>query len=282
MDWINQNKVKNLSIVGLLIINVLTISTVWILVLHKTDEPMKSAGQRPSESVQLLQQELSLNSEQVKQLEMMRSNKLDLMKKNNDSLDVLKKLLAEELFKPHPDTNIAAKYAQNIGTLQAKTELLRFQHFNELLSMCTDKQKDKLKPVLIELFGKKPPKFIHEQQPESAKSRTIKEREKESSPPLPEEQQIEVQNRPAPPGVEEKLEKYSRRLQLSEQQKNQVREILSNTRKKSEALRTIPNADRDMIEDEKRKLKDAEDNAIMQLLTPEQKDEFSRMLAKRK
>ena len=84
---------------------------------------------------------LDLDEEQTKQLEKIRTGKIDQSKKFNDSLDLLKKQLAEELFSKDPDTNVAKIKSEEIGNLQTKVELIRFNHFKELSAICTPAQK---------------------------------------------------------------------------------------------------------------------------------------------
>ena len=99
MDLVNQNKFKNGLIIFLLVINLLTISIIWMKTAKENDNQAPKDDKAKPESVSLMKQVLNLDEEQTKQLEKLRVNKLDQSKIYNDSLSVLKKQLADELFR---------------------------------------------------------------------------------------------------------------------------------------------------------------------------------------
>jgi Spy/CpxP family protein refolding chaperone len=282
MDLINQNKFKNWLIIVLLAINLITVSVIWIQITKKNEPQQVVQDNRPSESVNLLKKALDLNEDQTKQLEKMRTDQFDQSKKYNDRLNDLKKQLAEELFKESPDTTLANTKAKEIGDLQSKVESIRFKHFKELLAICTPEQKEKLKPILVELFGRKPPKD---------ELNTNKNSNDRRGDQLPEDKkriernndtsQIFHEGKPAPPTVDEKLAKYSQRLNLTKMQEQKVRDILLLTMQKGEELRSRKNPDRSEIESEKEKLRNEEDNSIKRILNEDQKQEFDKMISKR-
>ena len=278
MDLVNQNKFKNGLILLLIIINLLTVSVIWIQTSKKDETVISSQDKGNSESVNLMKQVLELNEDQAKQLSKMRAVKIDESKKYNDSLDFLKKQLAEDLIKDHPDSIDAQKKSQKIGQLQTKVEMIRYNHFKELLAICTPEQKQKLKPVLIELFGKKPPKETDKKRNEN--KRMITEEQRNELRPPKEDANID-QGKPKPPSFDKRLEKYTERLNLDVQQIEKIKVIMLSIKKKDEALRKLQNPNPDEIEIEKRKNRDEEDQSIMKLLNEEQKKEFSKMISKR-
>jgi hypothetical protein len=283
MDLINQNKFKNWLIIVLLAINLITVSVIWMQITNKNVQQPGAQDNRPSESVNLLKKALDLNEGQTKQLEKMRNDQFDQSKKYNDRLNDLKKQLAEELFKESPDTTLANSKAKEIGDLQSKVESIRFNNFKELLAICSPEQKEKLKPILVEVFGRKPPKDElntnknpnerrGDQHPQDQKRM---ERNNEST-------QIIREGKPAPPTVDEKLKKYSERLDLTKEQEQNIRAVLLLTTQKGEELRSRKNPDPNEIESEKEKLRNEEDNSIKRILTEDQKKEFAKMILKRR
>jgi Spy/CpxP family protein refolding chaperone len=283
MDLINQNKFKNWLIIVLLAINLITVSVIWIQIVNKNQTQQVIQNNRPSESVNLLKKELDLNEDQTKQLQKMRADQFDQSKKYNDRLNDLKKQLAEELFKDSPDTTLANSKAKEIGDLQSKVESIRFNHFKELLAICTPEQKEKLKPILIELFGRKPPKdeLKPDKRPdgrENGKHLGNKNRIERND----DNAQIPREERPVPPSVDEKLAKYSQRLNFTKEQEQKVRAVLLISMQKSEELRSRKNPDRNEIESEKEKFHNEEDKSVMKILNEDQKKEFIKMISKRR
>jgi Spy/CpxP family protein refolding chaperone len=283
MDWIKQNKLRNGLIVILLALNLLTVSIIWMQTARTGETPTKEPGPRSSESVNLMKKTLDLSEEQTDQLRKLQSTHVEQLKETNDRLAKCKTELAEELFKNIPDTILAAAKAKEIGELQSKVEMLRFQHFHELLALCTPAQKEKFRPIVIEVIGRKPPKEESPGAPpprgkEDGKiPRDKKNEEKERDVP-----QNQRDGRPEPPSVEEKTTKYSTQLNLSSEQAQQVRNILQKTKQKGEELRAKDHPDPDVMDAAKEKIRKDEDESIMNILTEGQKKEFAKMLVKRR
>lgn len=270
MDLVNQNKFKNILIILLLVVNIISLSIIWMQTTEKK-EAIPVEGKKPkTESVSLMKEVLNLNDDQTKKLEKLRSDKLDLSKKYNDSLSLLKKQLAEELFKSKSNQELVQEKTKMIGELQSKVERVRFDHFNELLAICTPEQKIKLKPIIEELFGRKPPKDELPRKTEIAKNRK------------PREEQKVLEEKPAPPVFDEKVEKYSRRLNLSPEQQEQLRKILADNKQRNVTKRIARKLNPEEFEKEKERMRIEEDERVMSILTEEQKVEFDKMQMKRK
>jgi periplasmic protein CpxP/Spy len=283
MDLVNQNKLKNLLIIILLVLNLLTVSIIWMQTAKRNEALPIEKDKRSSESVNLMKQALDLDEEQTKQLEKIRTDPLDQSKKYNDRLNELKKQLAEELFKDKPDTTLANLKAKEIGELQSKVEMIRFSHFKELIAICTPEQKEKLKPILIELFGRKPPRDESKERiPNNDKKddkyppeKDMRETNRETSKDLRDD-------KPTPPSIEEKLAKYSERLKFSSEQEQTVRDVLRVSEQKGNQLRSRVNPDPNEIEMEKEKIRKEEDESIMKILNEDQKKEFDKMILNRR
>ena len=282
MDWFNQNKFRNLLIIILLIFNLITVSTIWMLIANKNIFAVREQDNRPSESVNLMQKELGLNETQTKQFENIRTSRMDEMRVYNDSLDELKKELAEELFKDKPDTILANLKSIRIGDLQSKIENIRFNHFRELMSICTPAQKEKLKPIMVEIFGRKPPR--DEPPPKRPDDKGLEKlpQDKQNRETGEGREQFRQDERPNPPSAEEKLVKYSERLNLTQEQKSKVLIVLQKTKQMGDQLRNRSNPAPNEIENEKEKIRKEEDDGIMKILNEDQKKEFAKMIWNRR
>jgi hypothetical protein len=132
------------------------------------------------------------------------------------------------------------------------------------------------------LFGRKPPKEEtqikvprsepREDQPPRDLSRDDK---KPNQPPMRED-------RPRPPSIDERMAKMDEKLNLSPDQAQKIRTILSITMKEDKALKDQVNPDRNKIQAEKDRLRQKEDESIMKLLGESQKKEFLRMIQNRR
>jgi hypothetical protein len=293
MDWANQNKFKNSLIGILLFLNLLTVSIIWMQTAKRNEQPPKEQGNRPSESINLMRTALDLDEGQTQQFQKLRAVQLGQSKKYNDRLDDLKRGLAEELFTKSPDTTLARLKAVEIGEMQAYLELLRFTHFKELLAICSPEQKEKLKPILIEIFSRKPPKSQQPDQKQLNDQREEKRKEPARDPsPIqrngstkrPEREPFQNQRdqRPGPPSVDEKLARFSERLGLSAEQAQKIRALLLQMKQKDEQLRLVSNPDQNIIQTEKERNRQEEDDGIMKILDEEQKQEYAKMILNRR
>jgi Spy/CpxP family protein refolding chaperone len=281
MDWINQNKFRNWLIVVLLVINVLTVSILWMQTARTNEPQPPRQDARGSESVNLLRKALDLNERQTKHFDSRRASQLEQTKALNDRLAALKRQLSDELFSDHPDTILAQQQAKGIGELQANLEMMRFEYFRELLAVCTPEQKSRLRPIVTELFGRKPPKDEPQVKPPrngqqgEAPPHDGAMKDKKDIPQVPQD------DMPGPPSVDEKLAKMSERLELTADQATKIRAILSIIKEENERLRRRVNPDQNEIQNEKEKLRKKEDDLIMKALDENQKKEFSRMIMNR-
>ena len=144
----------------LLVVNVLTITTIWILVARDKQPPQFDRVGKPPGGADLLQKELNLSDVQKKQFE-------DARKENFSKSDVLFKKLMDiknnyfgELQKEKTDTVLVNGLLSKISSVQIELEKLHFEHFRYLLSICTKEQKEKFKPILKEILVGKPPREI--------------------------------------------------------------------------------------------------------------------------
>ncbi len=277
MDLIKQNKFISWVIAVLVVLNMVTLAIIWVQSNNGNVPKVVDNAIPPDNSVKLIQKEIGLSGDQTQQYQDMRSDFQTKTKELNDELNSLKLRIADEIFKTNPDKKFVDSAASRIGTLQSKIEVIRFEHFRSLVQICDAGQKDKLQPVLKEVFGKKKP--VDNPEPKPLRE-AVKTFEKNSAAEQDNER-IRPDDRQGPPSREEKLEKYAKRLSLSPEQMEQARNIFNTSHAKAAKLRALRDPDPGVIEAEKQKIRHEEDDAIMKILNREQKTEFERMLAKR-
>ena len=284
MDWMTKNTFRNWLIIVLLASNLLTVSIIWMQTA-KTSEPQQNGpGPRSSESANLLKKALDLDEAQTKQVEQTLAAGREQSKNYDDRLAELKRQLAQELFKDNPDTSFAHATSIEIGELQAKVEMVRYDHFQELLAICTPEQRAKLKPIVIEVFGRKPPKE------ESGETKSPPRDGREEQKPRENTINDTQRDRPQPPhdkeagapSVDDKLAKYSESLNLSGEQAKKIRAVLLKAQQQGEQLRMSEHLDQDEIRREQERILKEEDESIMRLLNDDQRNEFRRLMSTRR
>jgi Spy/CpxP family protein refolding chaperone len=275
MDLVNQDKFKNWLIIALFAMNIFTLAIIWTQITGNKESEKIRQNPPQSESAGIVNKALELDDAQADKFNKIRASQREKAKKLNDSLDILKKEMADELFKSSPDSIMANLKAKKIGELQYKLEYSRFSNFKNLLAISTKEQKEKLKPVIIDLFGRRPaldkPGVKTDQ----------KKNMQNEPPPDPETANKNKGAQGQPPSIDDRIVRYSERLNLSQDQIQKVKEILQSTRQRGELLRKKQNPDKDFVESEKVKIRKDEDAAIMKILNEEQKKEFSRMVDNR-
>jgi Spy/CpxP family protein refolding chaperone len=277
MDLIRQNKFIGWVIAILVLLNLLSLSTIWIQSSRNNPPPARVPGNPQAGSLPLLQRELGLTPDQTKRFEEMRKTYQESSKPINDELDGMKLSLTDEIFKSNPDQQRIDSMASKIGAQQSKLEVLRFNHFAQLAQICDSVQKEKLYPILREVFGRKGPAEQAPARSDQEKPRQSRKVEKGAR----EERSPQSVERPGPPSQEEKLNRYTQRLSLTPDQVRKVGDILMSTRSKEDAFKLKTKPSEPDFERAKQRIRDEEDRNIMQVLNPTQKREFEKMLENR-
>ncbi len=270
MDLIRQNKLIG-WIIGILVgLNILTLTLIWIQSRGKTSDHSAREESPPASSAGLLRSEIGFTEEQVRQYGEMRKDFQEKTRGLNDELTDLKLQIADSLFVPTLDEQRVDSMASRIGTLQSRIEILRFEHFRELVKICSADQKEKLRPVLREVFGRKPP----QEKPTDELRQSPMSGEGEQRP-------VRSGDRPGPPRIQDKLERYAQQLSLTKEQFNKVEIILRDVRKEEEAFKSRVRPTEDEFEREKEMLRKKEDRQIMEILDTAQRREFDNLIRNR-
>jgi hypothetical protein len=305
MDLIKQNKFIGWVIGVLIAINIITLTIIWIQSDKKNPRSIKDSGNASTSSVKLLQSEIGLTDDQAQKFQESQDTYRERNKITKDDLDSSKLLLADELFNPNSDPKRVDSIASRIGVLQSKVEITRFEHFKGLVKMCNNEQKEKLRPILREIYAKKgsPEKQDDKQRPgmkkESGELKSVLDdrREKRQNENRDDQEikhdsekskNIDEEHRPpnpddrsGPPTPEEKLKRYTKRLSLSPDQIEKVRNILETSRKKGEEFRANFKPGMSGFESEKNKTAKEEDDLIFRVLNEDQKTEYEKIVRNR-
>ncbi len=286
MDLIKQRQLYGWVIGILVALNLLALTVVWIQSGRDAPPPAGKDAQNPAAiSTALMQRELGFSAAQEKAYEQLRAAEQDEIKRVNDELDALRLRLVDVIFDANLNHRQIDSTVAQISVLQSRLEMLRLNHFRKLVQLCDREQQDKLRPILREVYsrrgasGDRPPRLEGGQpvEPGAAQGppRAGSERAEEHQPPPgPDDRQ-------GPPTLEEKLDRYTRGLSLTAEQRSAVEKIFKSTKAKEDSFRDRMNPTEEQFEAEKVKLRAQEDAGVMSLLNAEQKSQFERMVKNR-
>lgn len=302
MDWIHENRLKTILIVGLLAVNLVMVYLLWWKMPSAPPPPVADDPKRVSGSAVLMKQVLDLSDAQTEKIDAILRSRRESARPASDTLAALKARLAEELFIDPPDTLRASALASEIGKTQAVVELNRFRNFREILAVLSSDQRTAFKPVVVDVFGRKPPREdalrVRENKDDRKVERAAPGKEGMENPPrtgtgemrgsraderrgVDENPPAPPEDRNGPPSIEEKVSRYVQRLRLTDDQARAVHEILVRARDRGRELKQRRDPDRNKVDTAKEQIRKEEDEAIMKVLTEEQRHEFLTMRARK-
>lgn len=156
MEWLTQQKMIKWLIVILLVVNIISLSIIWILVTK--NNPPRLGGEKPLGIMEMMQKELNLSEEQQKKFNELRESNSAHTRDLFNQINKMKNILSDEVNKIPMDTLKVNKLIGDLGVIQSQIEKLRVKHFNELLSLCTPEQREKFIPVLKNIYSGPPPR----------------------------------------------------------------------------------------------------------------------------
>ncbi len=165
MDLLNQNKFLKWLVIILALLNLGTLSVMWIGKPAATLPPPPPSHGARDNMVGFLRNELKLNDEQVEEFSKLRDKHFLSAKKISREMHELKKSLMDNVFKNEPINKDSI--ATLIGKKQTQLELLTYNHFMELKEVCGKEQIHKLKKMLGGFFKDRelPPKSLRKRPP---------------------------------------------------------------------------------------------------------------------
>ncbi len=158
MDIFTQKRLTFWSIVLLVILNIFTISMLWLNQNRRPGAPPPRGKARQNHrTLQFLQKELDLTDTQIQQYDQIRKAHNEQTRSLIADIQRLKKELMNEVFAEEPDTSKAMRITSLISDKQKEIERVTFLHFLELKELCGKEQADKLRGLIDEFFRRNPP-----------------------------------------------------------------------------------------------------------------------------
>lgn len=165
METVSKNKLLFTIIILLILINVSTLSFMWYWKIKEPplqpppgmEPPIKGP---PPEARAHLKELLNLTDAQMETIDKIRDVHIAQVQKVREEMKGLKDKLFSNLTNPNADTNSVKDITNQIGTYEARIDLIAFDNFREVRKVCTDEQKKKFDVMymdLVRMSGPPPP-----------------------------------------------------------------------------------------------------------------------------
>ena len=153
MDILAKQKLTNILIIVLVIINLGCLSFIWF---REVNHPEISPPHPNRENInRFLDQQLNLNADQEKKFDEFRKEHFETTRKFEDKIAKYRREILSESFNQKPDMQKINALADSIGSAQKEYETFLSEHFQKLTSVCTPEQREKLKDIFLSSFGPK-------------------------------------------------------------------------------------------------------------------------------
>lgn len=158
MDIFTKKRLTFWAIVLLVILNVSTISLLWLNQnTRQGGPPPPRAPEQDQRTLQFLKKELNLTDTQIHKYDQLRQAHAEKTRVLINNIRQLKKDMIDEIFNDGPDTIKAMQIADLIGKKQTELERITFKHFLDLRELCGKEQLGKLQGLVDEFFRRNPP-----------------------------------------------------------------------------------------------------------------------------
>ncbi|MBL1214368.1 MAG: hypothetical protein HND52_13505 [Ignavibacteriae bacterium] len=155
MDIFKRNKNLKITIVILVILNLATITLLWLG--KPKHEDLRESSKKGNQEVrikQMLKKELDFSDEQAEQFLELRKNHREKTISLEDELVQLKKEMFNEAMYNN-NMNISDSLLSLTLEKQKQLEIITFQHFQKVKQICTPEQQEKLFKLMHRLLGPK-------------------------------------------------------------------------------------------------------------------------------
>ncbi len=154
MSYFNKNKWWAIGILLLVVINIATLTTLWVL---KDGPPPKG---RDGGAENFLIKELGLDSlQQIKLFELRRQHEQTVQEIRRSDRGA-REALFDLLQKTNVSDSLLNQAAYKVSAFDAQIQMATFHHFQRVRDLCRDDQKEKFAEILqqvLRMMGPKPP-----------------------------------------------------------------------------------------------------------------------------
>jgi len=153
-----NNRFLKIVIVFLLLVNIGTLTFLWVTKMPPPPPPHHGGGNKVFE---FLVKELQLTDSQQKQYATLRDEHHAAMEATNKHNMELRHQLFDGLHTASTDTMMVHRLTDSIAANQQKLEMITFNHFRQVRAMCSAEQQKKFDEVIDEalrMMNPKPPR----------------------------------------------------------------------------------------------------------------------------
>jgi Spy/CpxP family protein refolding chaperone len=133
MDFIKRNKILGGAVIGLVIINVLLLTFVW---LGKDGRGQRGPG---SGGGKFLEEQLGLTADQKQKVRSFRDTHFKLVESLREQSKETRDELHDLIKSPNSEVKAQA-LASQLGQIQSQIEFSTFKHFSDIRSICNEQQ----------------------------------------------------------------------------------------------------------------------------------------------
>lgn len=152
MSYFNTRRRMNALVVVLLVINIFSISALWLA--KKSNKPGPPKG--PEKGELFLKKALDLSSEQFETIKVLRTDHFEEMQALRRANRENRRNMFEQIKAVKPDSILLVKYAAQIGSVQAALEELTTNHFLDIKKELNPEQTLKFNQTLERLLPPPP------------------------------------------------------------------------------------------------------------------------------
>jgi periplasmic protein CpxP/Spy len=148
----NKNKILVIGTVFLVLMNILTLGFLWM-----SHYPPLLKNQSQSRGLEILTDALSLDEDQKAIFKKLRQEHFDAVKSIKAEEKTAKDAFFEAMTSENaPDSMVLSKI-EAANVFDKAIDRLLFEHYKDLLSVCDDKQKEKLRNMFADMIKKQGP-----------------------------------------------------------------------------------------------------------------------------
>lgn len=152
MDWFKKQKLTNWIIGALIIINIGTLVSLWILQPGRAAIVPPLVPEHEQRVMELLRGELGLNDTQAEEFRAMRRSHFEQSRDVNARIMDLRRELMDAIIASPADSLRIEELADRLGTLHRERELDNAYHLNRLGTICTPGQRVRLHMLMRDLL----------------------------------------------------------------------------------------------------------------------------------
>ncbi len=148
MELFQKAKLSSWIIGILVIINLVTLASLWLIRFRETGPVVPKPEQQEERVMRMLRHELQLNQDQFRRFQTTRFRHMERLRGIEEEIIGLRRDILNEVFIEVPDSSIIDSLAGRIGTLETEREKLTADHFNRLQKICDPQQRQHLRSIL--------------------------------------------------------------------------------------------------------------------------------------